>query len=388
MLRVGVGHGRGSAETGMRIAFFLRDLRNDGIAIYCLRLAELLPYDCHLVVSRWVTQDVHLRTQIESAFIEVHERPELFRKRSAGMWDIRAFLKRGRFDVLHVHEMSLLALLSLPARTLRIPIVATSHLQAAGSKRWNRLEKHLFSLGLSRLLADVYMAISSEIEADFLGSYRIPTRMVRKVLTGIDLGFFRPPRTSERKASRERYGLGMDDVVFVQLGRLAEVKAPEATIRAVSALIGSTEHRVKLLFAGEGPLRTELERAASTLGVAEHVRFPGFQPARDVLWSADVLCLPSRAEGFPLVVVEAMACGVVPLRSPTGGHRDQTAGVRDLGLMDPDDCELNLQSMHALLDRTRREAVAAECLEIARSRFDRRAMRDAVVELYESLRVG
>jgi glycosyltransferase involved in cell wall biosynthesis len=50
---------------------------------------------------------------------------------------------------------------------------------------------------------------------------------------------------------------------------------------------------------------------------------PGFVDSRDILWASDLLVLPSRQEGFALVVVEAMFCKVVPIRTPAAGAFDQ-----------------------------------------------------------------
>jgi glycosyltransferase involved in cell wall biosynthesis len=81
-----------------------------------------------------------------------------------------------------------------------------------------------------------------------------------------------------------------------------------------------------LVFVGEGPLREELERDAGSLGVFESVRFLGhleYDEMPSVYRGADVLVLPSRAEGLPRTVLEAMASGVPVVTS----HLEHTASV-------------------------------------------------------------
>jgi glycosyltransferase involved in cell wall biosynthesis len=68
-------------------------------------------------------------------------------------------------------------------------------------------------------------------------------------------------------------------------------------------------------------MRSKLERLARTLGIGDQVRFLGRRPPEEVAdWMnrADVLCLPSRSEGMPNVVLEARACGLPVVASPAG----------------------------------------------------------------------
>ena len=69
-------------------------------------------------------------------------------------------------------------------------------------------------------------------------------------------------------------------------------------------------------------------RRAAERGVAEGMILLGHSDAREVLWASDCGVLPSRKEGFGLVVVEGMACGVVQVRTPSAGARDTTIDER------------------------------------------------------------
>ena len=116
-------------------------------------------------------------------------------------------------------------------------------------------------------------------------------------------------------------------VLFV--GRLVEGKRPGDALEAFVGVLD--EHPdASMVFVGEGPLRGGLEDEAESLGVSESVRFLGhleYDEMPSVYRGADVLVLPSRAEGLPRTVLEAMASGVVPVTSDLAQVRGVVEGV-------------------------------------------------------------
>jgi glycosyltransferase involved in cell wall biosynthesis len=95
------------------------------------------------------------------------------------------------------------------------------------------------------------------------------------------------------------------------VARLADVKAHAILLRAAADLL-QRGHNPRLTLAGDGPLRSHLERLAADLGLTNHVRFLG-NVGQDTIASlyaaADLFALPSFAEGVPVVLMEAMASG-------------------------------------------------------------------------------
>lgn len=112
---------------------------------------------------------------------------------------------------------------------------------------------------------------------------------------------------------------GHDGLVAMAAGRLIHVKAFSLAVRA---LAGVVDLPVRLLVAGEGPERMRLERLAQRLGVSDRVTFLGMLPREaflDRLADSDVLLFPSLHDECPLVVVEAMSQGTVPIVLDVGG---------------------------------------------------------------------
>lgn len=104
-------------------------------------------------------------------------------------------------------------------------------------------------------------------------------------------------------------------ILFV--GNLVPVKGPDILLKAF-ALLDNTS---KLILIGSGPMLSQLHRLALKLKIAERVRFLGNRPHEEVAqWMnvADVLCLASRSEGMPNVVLEARASGLPVVTTPVG----------------------------------------------------------------------
>jgi glycosyltransferase involved in cell wall biosynthesis len=107
--------------------------------------------------------------------------------------------------------------------------------------------------------------------------------------------------------------------VIVAAGRLVHLKAFSLAVRALAE---TNDPRMHLVVAGEGPQGERLERLAVELGVRDQIELTGLLPRRALLErfaGADVLLFPSLHDESPLVVVEAMAQGAVPIVLDLGG---------------------------------------------------------------------
>lgn len=132
-----------------------------------------------------------------------------------------------------------------------------------------------------------------------------------------------------RQEARESLGLSATDFVVAVVGRLDANKRPLVAFEAIA--MAAQAMPITALFVGSGPLEAQLRtRAQASPGVRLEVRSGGPETVRAVYGAADVLMLPSLAEGISLALYEAMAMGLPVLASAVGGHReliDASTGV-------------------------------------------------------------
>lgn len=148
-----------------------------------------------------------------------------------------------------------------------------------------------------------------------------------------------------------------DDAVprhLLFVGRLVPSKGIWEALKAV-AVLHRAGYDVELTVVGDGPLRTELEAWVARQGLASRIHFTGFLRAQspellDVYRRADVLLLPSYAEGMPLVVLEAMAQGVAVIASRVGGVPDLVRHGETGLLVDPGHLGRLVDAVRSLVD--------------------------------------
>lgn len=184
-------------------------------------------------------------------------------------------------------------------RVLRKPVVIT----ARGSDV-NLIARFALERAMIRSAAHSAAGVITVSNAlkDELVERGVRSGHIRVLRNGVDLTMFRPLERSQ--ARRE---LGFKGPTLLSVANLVELKGHRLVIEALARLPG-----YRLAIAGEGPERAALEALALRTGVAERVRFLGRFPHErlaSAYSAADALVLASSREGWPNVLLEAMACG-------------------------------------------------------------------------------
>ena len=244
-----------------------------------------------------------------------------------GVWrTLRALKQRhGRF-VLHAHCAYPDAVgAALAARLLGLPLVATAHGSDINLSGRERLLRPQIRAALRS--AERVVAVSAPL-ARAVGELTglPPSRIECIACAGYSAAMFRSRTRDERAALRRQLDIAADTRLVLFVGHLVAVKALDVLLRAWARLLREpAAAALRLVLIGEGGERDALLRLAAQEGIAERVVFLGARPqpvVADWIAAADLLCLPSHAEGSPNVVVEALASGVPVVASRVGGIPD------------------------------------------------------------------
>jgi colanic acid/amylovoran biosynthesis glycosyltransferase len=190
---------------------------------------------------------------------------------------------------------------------------------------------------------------------------------------------------SELSAGREnREGDGAIRIVCV--GRLVPLKGQLVLLEALADVIrrGAGAH---LELIGAGPMRGALEDAVRDLGLDDHVEIAGALAHPRVIArirSADILCLPSFAEGVPIVLMEAMALGVPVLTTRVMGIPELVEdGVSGLLVAPGSAAELAAALERLILDPGLRDALGRAARDRVDAEFDLRTSARQLQALFE-----
>src|SRR5690606_34019708 len=159
-----------------------------------------------------------------------------------------------------------------------------------------RRRDRLFMLGYAPLLrgSDLLVFASTRQREQWAGAYRLGVTPACVIHNGVDLARF-APGIAARGATRDAFGFAPGEMVVGSVGRLAPEKNQVAIVRAAAQLRRSGAE-VRVLLAGDGPMREEIVSAAGRLGIEERVTLAGeVTDVRPLLAAMDVFVLPSTS---------------------------------------------------------------------------------------------
>lgn len=288
------------------------------------------------------------------------------------------YFARQRPDICHTHTSKAGILGRLAARICGVPVIVHTPHGHVFHSYFSRVKSEIFKycerfLGL--IATDAMVLLTREELREHLEERIVPAGLCYVIPSGVDVsvfGGFHGPQTGQRP-------------VLGYVGRLADIKGPLDLVEAL-ALVVRDIPEADLLMVGDGPLRSEVEKAVERLGLNGRVHITGWQSdVGPFLQQMDLLVVPSHNEGMGRVVVEAMAAGLPVIATAVGGLvdlvRDESNGYL-ANPRDPASLAEKVVKMLRLPDRGR--ALGVRGREVAHE-FSLQVMFERMDLLYERL---
>ncbi|MER3536302.1 MAG: glycosyltransferase family 1 protein [Thermus sp.] len=300
------------------------------------------------------------------------------------LWRLWRYLKdEGPFHLVHGHSSKGGGIARLLGYT-GVKVVYTPNAFVTKSPTLSAVERWVYAW-VERALAhktDVLIAVSQDEakEAVRLGFH--PER-IYLIPNSVHLGpTSRPVEKGEEL--RKKMDIPVDALVIGFVGRLAPQKNPLLLIRAF-ALVQKKYPDATLVMVGKGPFEELLREEVKRLGLEGKVYWPGAIDGRMAMRVFDVFVLPSDYEGFPYVLLEAMAEGLPVVSTRVGGSEDAILDGENGFIVPVGDPEAMAGALGRLLsDENLRRRFGRKSLERVQA-FDVDKMVEATLEVYRAL---
>ncbi|WP_256702199.1 glycosyltransferase [Burkholderia sp. SRS-W-2-2016] len=380
--------GNGKARRRLRIALVV-EAAGGGVAVHIADLVrglrKLGGFEIHLVVPHGKRFDHVILGDEVLAQCDSVQRVAMHR--SVGAADMVAFaqlfrcLQRLRPDIVHSHSSKAGALARLcfgPWKQVYTPhaVYTLNPYLPPAQKRFYGLIEGL----LGRFRSDRIIAVSIDEAEHLQQTLHIAASRIETIFNGVPA-----PRLLSRADARAALDLPRDAVVIGFVGRLDFQKGVDRLARVARTLLERGLREV--VFAVLGPGDFAVAAGLDERSIPANVRVLGAIPdARRYFSAFDVFALPSRYEGFPYVVLEAMAAGV-PVASTRVSGAAELIDAQQLGYVVPneDDVTLFADALDALVrEPALRERLRRNCERTA-ERFSAAAMVERTAHVYRQL---
>lgn len=256
--------------------------------------------------------------------------------------------------VFYLNVMLLVARPLLPRNTRMLIREATTPsafvaMDTAHPKLWTWFYRHLYPRG------DKIICLSDSMLEDMAVHFDIPREKLVRIYNPVDVGMLRQVAESQPNPYQG------DGPNLVAAGRLRKEKGIDLLLDALPAVIQQFP-KVRLTVLGEGPEEAELREQAARLGIDRYVDFVGFQESPwAYLGNADLFILPSRMEGMPNALLEALALGTSAVASASVGALGEIARTNEkLLLVQPENATALSEGINSVLNKPNSGRVSQE----------------------------
>jgi len=229
---------------------------------------------------------------------------------------------------------------------------------------------------------DMYVSDNSRVAKKY--AEVVPEDKITVIPNGIDSESNFKKSLFDRGAMRGSLDIGTEDLAVFYIGRVSEEKKPDVFVDVAERMANKNIKNIKFFMVGDGPMRAEIESDFSKI---DNFSYLGYQTdIAKYLSAADIFVLPSRIEGFPLSILEAMAMNVVVIASDVGAVSEVIDSGKDGFVVPPSSAAdiikniTELKSDHSLLEKIKVNARAE-----VEKKYSNIILGDNYIKMYEEL---
>jgi glycosyltransferase involved in cell wall biosynthesis len=245
-----------------------------------------------------------------------------------------AIIKQNDFNLIHAHTSKPGFFARLAAAGRGIPVIyqPANFAFHDGTSKWQAMIYASLERMAARYLTERIIAVCDG-ERDLAGRYSVGVdKQFATIYTGIDLGPF--SESVDRVSIRDSMGIPSNAPLVGTVARLTEAKSPEDFIRS-AAIVHASNPLVHFVWVGSGPLEAESRKLVKSLRLEEVFHFAGYRNnVPEILKTFDCFVLSSHWEGFPLVILEAMAASLPVIATRVMGATEEVCDG-ETGLLVP-----------------------------------------------------
>ena len=290
-------------------------------------------------------------------------------------------IRKFRPHIIHSHMVHANILARIVRPFVSVPVlVCTAHnIDERGRKGSGKLR--ILAYRFTDFLCDLTTQVSKAGLERYVQIRAVPRHKIRYIPNGVDLERFRFDPVA-RSRLREELNL-QNKFVWIAVGRFHHAKDYPNMFYAFAQILGK-KPAARLLIAGDGPLRIEMEKLAQKLGITQQVKFLGIRcDVPELLSASDAYVMSSEWEGMPMVLLEASAATLPIVATDVGGNREIVIHGKTGFLVPPKDPTALAQGMLKLMNLS--EEDRRKMGQNARQHIGQNFAMERVVDLWESL---
>ncbi|MEW5894155.1 MAG: glycosyltransferase [Candidatus Omnitrophota bacterium] len=302
----------------IKIAHVVLNLEIGGLETMVVDLVKGLDKQVFTPIVICLRKSGAMADKLGAAGIEVVVMGNRDRLELKSFFSLASLLRRKKVDIVHCHNTAGYLYGGIAAVLAGFKkIIYTEHGRVFPDSRRRMLAEKALSFFTERIVA-----VSEDMKRRLVRYEAIDPLKIRVIHNGVDTEKFRKIEDrSWRIEKRKTLGIGESDIVIGSVARLDPVKDLATLIRAFDRVFRAYGENIKLLIAGDGPERGQIESLIRDLKLDAGCKLLGARgDVPDLMNIMDIFALSSKNEGISLTLLEAMACGVPVVATRVGGN--------------------------------------------------------------------